>query len=175
MINPHCPHLFPLVSDRTALHALCLVPSSARIKHKIAAEAAGHLLGFSWATEVTNTAISPPFFSQATTRTHHCNFSHRLQGDAELTCDLFPSVNAASTKLTNIDRVLPVLQHFGDDEYVNICPVLPVPVLEGKRDRVTTNQQQQQTFVGKRTLGHPKCKLPTLGATPPTAQLILSC
>lgn len=139
MINPQCPHVLPLVSNRTVPHALCLVPSSAIIKHKIAAEAAGHLLGLSRATEVTNTSILPPlFFSQATkghataTSPNDTHTDSRPQRDAELTWGLFPSVNAASTKLTNIDRVLPVLQHFGDDEYVNICPVLPVPVLEGK-------------------------------------------
>lgn len=72
MINPH---VFPLVSDRTVLHALCLVPSSARIKHKIAAEAAGHLLGFSWATEVTKASIPPQIFFPSNQRTHLCNFS----------------------------------------------------------------------------------------------------
>lgn len=124
-----------------------------KLNTKIAAEAAGHLLGFSWATEVTKASIPPQFLSQATkghTTATFPNGTHtdsRSQRDAELTCGLFPSVNAACTKLTNIDRVLPVLQHFGDDEYVNISPVLPVPVLEGKGDRVTTNQQQQQTFL----------------------------
>lgn len=42
------------------------------------------------------------------------------------------------TELTNIDSVLPVFQHFCDDEYVNICPVLPVPILEGKGTRMMT-------------------------------------
>lgn len=112
------------------------------------------------------------FFSQATkghTSATFPNDTHtdsRSQRDAELTCGLFPSVNAASTKLTNIDRVLPVLQHFGDDEYVNICPVLPVPVLEGKRDTVTTNlPQQQQTFSGRRALGHCKMQIAHLGCS----------
>lgn len=160
MINPHCSHVFPLVSDRT-VH-LCLEPSSARTKHKIAAQAAGHSLGFSWATEVTNHQFQHNFFSQATkghataTFPNDTHTDSRSQRDAELTC---------GTKLTNIDRVLPVLQHFGDDEYVNISPVLPVPVLEGKGDRVTTNQQQQQTLLGRRAPGYCKMQTAHLGSS----------
>lgn len=41
-------------------------------------------------------------------------------------------------KLTNIDRVLPIFQHFSDNKYVNICPVFPVPILEGKVNRTMT-------------------------------------
>lgn len=49
-----------------------------------------------------------------------------------------------ATKLTNIDRVLPVFQHFCDNQYVNICPVFPVPILEGKVNRAMTKWAEEE-------------------------------
>lgn len=70
----------------------------------------------------------------------HCHKDASSQRDAKLMCAAPTQPVPGSTGLTDVDRVLPVLQHLRDDENVNIGPVLPVPVLEGKGDRGTAQQ-----------------------------------
>jgi len=80
-------------------------------------------------------------------------------------------VNASKHKdLTNIDRVLPVFQHFRDNKYVNICPVFPVPILEGKGNRATTKLPKGEE--AGRHMATTSCKLPHYNAAVLYVQLL---
>lgn len=161
------------VLERTALHALCLLSWSPRIKHKIAVEAAVQLNYFSLATEFKKASIWAPFFSPKATKGHTAaRFLVQMMRPPEgcsAGCCLHQSRQCRQHEcLTNIDRVLPVLQHLRDDEDIHVRPVLPVPVLEGKGSAVTMELK------GQRHEASTGCTLLCWEAAVPHAQFLAS-